>query len=178
MSFPLATTLRPALLPLLRAAPSLVYVDCGARAESENPLVEIFPEGRYIGFEPDEEECRRLNAAARPNYRFHPVALAGEAGEWPFHVTANPACSSLYAPDSPVPGRLRGVDGFLTPERVVRLRTRDTWTPFWPPSARTRSIVWSWIPRDRSWTSCAARPWPWTGRSWPSRPSVSSCRST
>ncbi|NMC49424.1 MAG: FkbM family methyltransferase [Desulfovibrio sp.] len=129
MSYRFATTLRPALLPLLSAAPRLVYVDCGARAESANPLVDIFPEGRYIGFEPDEEECRRLNAAARPNYRFHPVALAGEAGELPFHVTANPACSSLYAPDPLSLADYEGVDGFLTPERTVRLRT-DTLDAF------------------------------------------------
>jgi FkbM family methyltransferase len=119
----LAQTLRAPLLPLLREAPDLTYVDCGARAESENPLVELFPKGRYIGFEPDAEECQRLNAAAKAKYRFHPVALSGATGEMPFHVTRNPACSSLYAPDPQSLADYEGVDGVLDPQRTILLPT-------------------------------------------------------
>lgn len=51
------------------------------------------------GFEPDAEECASLNAAARPDETYHPVALGGYTGEATLHVTLDPGSSSLLPPD-------------------------------------------------------------------------------
>lgn len=53
-----------------------------------------------VGFEPDAEECRRLNAGAGPDERFLPVALRGAAGRRAFYLCRHPGCSSLYPPNT------------------------------------------------------------------------------
>lgn len=78
---------------------NFVYVDCGARGESSQPLLNAFSEARYIGFEPDAEECDRLVQQAPEGYSFFPVAVGKQTGSATFYVTQNPGCSSLYVPN-------------------------------------------------------------------------------
>ena len=89
------------------------------------------PGVRVIGFDPDEEECRRLeqqtgNSAAA---RFVPVALGSQAGPARLHLTAEPACSSLYPPDVGLI-ETRPALVVITPvgETDVDLVTLDAWT--------------------------------------------------
>lgn len=54
---------------------------------------------RLHGFEPDPEECAKLNAEARPGEHYHPFALGDREGEATLYVTRDPGSSSLYRPD-------------------------------------------------------------------------------
>lgn len=79
----------------------LIYVDGGARGDSANGLVEAIPGSRYVGFEPDAEECARLSRAARPGYAYYPVALGARAEDRrTLYITRNPACSSFFRPNA------------------------------------------------------------------------------
>lgn len=95
------TPLRRALRALVGAQP-LVYLDCGARAGKMPRGFRALGDSAYVGFEADAEECARLNDAARPHHRFVQAFLAGSAGRRPFHLTASPACASLFAPNEDV----------------------------------------------------------------------------
>ena len=94
-------------------------MDVGAR-EGLDPRWKRFESAlELIAFEPDPEECARLNrAAASLPYpaRFLPHAVWREASEEvPFHVVNWPVASSIYAPNEdflrPFPEAHRPVRG-------------------------------------------------------------------
>ena len=76
------------------------YVDIGARAVKQNPFVQTFQSAQYVGFELDLAECERLNALGIPKHKFYTRALGRENEVRTIYVTRNPACSSLYEPNS------------------------------------------------------------------------------
>ena len=79
----------------------LLLVDVGARGGPEEPWRSLSPEVlRVVGFEPDAEECERLNAAAAPGRRFLPVALWDSERDVDVHVADVPTCSSVHPPNS------------------------------------------------------------------------------
>jgi FkbM family methyltransferase len=62
-------------------------------------LLEYFPSSKVIGFEIEEEVCKKMNAKARDGIKFYPYAL-GEANEKrKLYVTQHPMCCSLYKPN-------------------------------------------------------------------------------
>jgi FkbM family methyltransferase len=61
---------------------------------------------RVVGFEPDEEECRRLQAE-RPGDVFLPVALWSAPGTVDVHVAEFPGCTSVHPPNFPMLERYR-----------------------------------------------------------------------
>lgn len=77
-----------------------VVVDVGCRwgfAEDFLPAIDKF---LIYGFDPDQEECRRLNAHySSPTIKAVPMALGGETCKKTLYLTQEPACSSLYKPD-------------------------------------------------------------------------------
>ncbi|PIP37489.1 MAG: hypothetical protein COX19_16635 [Desulfobacterales bacterium CG23_combo_of_CG06-09_8_20_14_all_51_8] len=77
-----------------------LYVDCGARNEFNNLLVEMLPTAKYIGFEPDRQECDRLVRLAKQGYSYYPVALGKSAEKRSLYITSNSACSSLLQPNN------------------------------------------------------------------------------
>ena len=83
----------------------LAVVDVGARW---GVLPELQPIERLVsavGFDPDAEECERLNAEARERglqQRFLPHFVAGTDGPRTFHLTRKPASSSLLEPNRPL----------------------------------------------------------------------------
>ena len=85
---------------IMHFLPPLAFVDVGARAVKQNRFVKEFPHALYIGFEPDIEECKRLNALNIEKHQFYPQALGSKSESRTLYVTRNPACSSLYEPDS------------------------------------------------------------------------------
>jgi FkbM family methyltransferase len=97
-------------------------VDVGARWGMQDAWYRIPPLARLVGFEPDQEECARLNRQARQHgeidHRYVPKALGSHTGPATLHVTADPACSSLYEPDPQLPDRYPGLN-------VIRLRGRQ-----------------------------------------------------
>lgn len=84
-----------------------IYVHCGARGDSKNPLVEAMSSVYYVGFEPDPEECARLMRAAGRRYYYFPVAVGKCSGTRTLYLTSNPACSSLLAPNAAFFGRFK-----------------------------------------------------------------------
>ena len=84
-------------MPFLRP---LIYLDVGAREMKRSRFVEAFPESKYIGFELDVEECKRLNALGFKRHKFYAEALGRRCETRTIYVTRNPACSSLYEPNS------------------------------------------------------------------------------
>ncbi len=78
---------------------SFVYVDCGARGESNHAFVSAFPGVQYIGFEADPSEAARVQVDVKNGGRIFPVALGDSKASLPFYMTRNPACSSFLEPD-------------------------------------------------------------------------------
>jgi len=71
-------------------------------ASGSNPI-ESFVSA--VGFDPDAEECERLNTAARERgvrQRFLPYLVAGADGRRTFQVTRKQASSSLLEPNRPL----------------------------------------------------------------------------
>lgn len=83
----------------------LVVVDVGARGGVEW-FWQVFGEGvRIVAFEPDPVECARLQATAKKNVTYLPLALAAERGTRTFHVTQSGATGSFYPSDPAWCGR-------------------------------------------------------------------------
>jgi FkbM family methyltransferase len=88
------------LAAFLRGNP-IQLVDAGARGEPEPPWNGLDPGVlEIIGFEPDADECVRLNAAAPAGRRYLPVALWSADGEIDIHVASTPSCSSVLPPNA------------------------------------------------------------------------------
>ncbi len=90
---------RPPLLPDICGRIPFVYVMCGARGERAKPLVEALPQARFVGFEPDAEECARLNQASAPRYTYYNVAAGRREEARTLYVTRDPDCISLLPPN-------------------------------------------------------------------------------
>ncbi len=84
----------------------LVLVDAGARggiAQKWEPLTGVM---KVIGFEPDENECTRLNKVSASNQHYLPLALCNRKGTIHLNLTRNPACCSIFEPNYPLINRL------------------------------------------------------------------------
>jgi FkbM family methyltransferase len=86
---------------------SVNVIDVGARGGAGDAWYRLSPLARLIGFEPDAEECARLNRqVARPGAeRYVAAALGRHSGPAEFHRTRAAMCSSLYRPDPEVSDR-------------------------------------------------------------------------
>jgi FkbM family methyltransferase len=90
----------PQLAAALAGDP-IVLVDAGARGEPDPPWAGLGPDVlSIIGFEPDADECERLNARAPAGRRYLPIALWSQEGEIEVHIAATPSCSSVPAPNA------------------------------------------------------------------------------
>ncbi len=84
-----------------------------------------------VGFDPDPEECARLNAAAvdPERERYEPFALGATAGSAELHLTRDPQSSSLYAPN---PAAIERYPELWRHEptrtEAIALTTIDDWT--------------------------------------------------
>ena len=80
--------------------PILTMVDVGCRWGPDARWAALDPHLQFVGFDPDPVECRELAARlGNPRYSFVPAALGSSPGTRTLHVTAEPACSSLFPPD-------------------------------------------------------------------------------
>lgn len=114
------------LMPLLSP---LTYVDAGARAVKHNRFVGTFKQARYIGFELDAYECKRLNALGIQRHQFYPLALGRTAELRTLYVTRNPVNSSLYEPNSKEIYRFMecGPQFDLQDEKSIETVSLDDW---------------------------------------------------
>jgi FkbM family methyltransferase len=89
----------PFLRDLLNEHP-FVVVDVGASGGMSGKWSSMEVPLRYVGFEPDEDEYKKLVARADPTRETYlNMGIAGEEGNVDFHVTRMQACSSLLAPN-------------------------------------------------------------------------------
>lgn len=107
----------------------LVIVDIGCRwgfAEKFTHKKACF---RIFGFDPDREECARLNALYDdPLISIVPVGLAGISGNRTLYVTQEPACSSLLPPDPELTENCRALHcARHVKSVVVETTTLDSW---------------------------------------------------
>jgi FkbM family methyltransferase len=79
-----------------------VLIDVGARGALDLPWQALDSESlRVIGFEPDDNECKRLNIGQK-NRVYFPYALWSEPGKVTVHVASTPSCSSVHPPNMDV----------------------------------------------------------------------------
>ncbi len=102
---------------------SITVVDVGARWGANEAWYRLKPLVNLIGFEPDVEECARLNQGADTHEKFYPLALGSHAGAATLYVTVNPASSSLYKPSQQILERFPDLAANLAvvSEQPVRL---------------------------------------------------------
>jgi FkbM family methyltransferase len=105
-----------------------VVIEAGARWGLDERWKRLGDDVRLIGFEPDEEECARLNATA-DGVEYVPLALGAEVGDATLYLTVEPACASMYPPDPdavaerPEHGRVSAPIG----ETTMRVTTLERW---------------------------------------------------
>lgn len=111
----------------------LTVVDVGARWGAADTWAVLSPHVHVYGFDPDEEECARLNQlAAERSPRLEtyvPAALGSTSETVTLYETKQPACSSIYPP---LESLVRTVpvlaeDIVTVAEHQVTLRTLDDW---------------------------------------------------
>jgi len=79
--------------------PEIIYVICGARGETSHPYLRALQQLKFIGFEPDPEEHRRLASQAAPGFTYFNAAVAARDERRVLYVTRNAVCSSLLPPN-------------------------------------------------------------------------------
>jgi FkbM family methyltransferase len=75
----------------------LVLFDVGARGGAFEGWERLGSKAHIIGFEPDGEECARLNGLGG-NVQYLPCALGETEGVLDINIAVEPACSSAYPP--------------------------------------------------------------------------------
>ena len=106
----------------------LVAMDIGARRGFVADLLPIATAVDAVGFEPDQDECDRLNRAARDqsgpwrSLRFLPTALAREAGQRDLHVTRAGGTSSMLMARPGIGARYVRED-YFTVEHTAKVDT-------------------------------------------------------
>ena len=106
----------------------LTVIDIGARGGVEDHWSQLGTGVRLYGFEPDEEECDRLNHGDDRVATYIPLALGSSTGEQRFYVTKDPFCSSLFPPiDELVRERPRLTDMSVREVTTIQTQTIDDW---------------------------------------------------
>lgn len=78
----------------------IVLADAGARGELHEPWAGLNENVIYvIGFEPDENECNRLNSLQSRNRLYVPNALWSFEGRVNLHLASEPSTSSVHPPN-------------------------------------------------------------------------------
>ena len=80
----------------------IVLADVGARGGIHSKWNLPGESIRVLGFEPDLEECKRLNEKSGKNHTYFPIALYNIKGTIELNVGQNPATSSIYLPNFPL----------------------------------------------------------------------------
>ncbi len=100
-------------------------VDVGARGGFEGHWSFYGDQIKLIGFEPDIEECERLNQrTSLTENRYFPIALHQNRGKRPFYVTAYLPASGFYQPDMKFWRRFPDEKN-LTLNKIVEVDTID-----------------------------------------------------
>lgn len=118
-------------LPAVCNAP-FTMAEVGARdTPLDRAIAHAFPQLQVIGFEPDIEECRRLELLHGEPHRFFPVAVGARTEMRTFYRARYPWYSSLLLPDHELLNDYwEGVLRFGTAERAeISVVDLDTFLP-------------------------------------------------
>lgn len=78
----------------------ILCIDAGARWGADQAFMALKDEATIFCFDPDPEECARLQALEKSGkVHYVPLALSSDGSTLALHVTREPACSSVYPPD-------------------------------------------------------------------------------
>ena len=104
----------------------IVIVDVGSRGGFNPEWQFLGDRAKIFCFEPDESECERLAANARPGVTYVPWALAGNSGEATLYETKLSASTGLYKTNMSYFSRLLNRDnGIVVGESRVTVRKLD-----------------------------------------------------
>jgi len=104
----------------------ITLVDVGARGGYLDLWKLFGDQSRIIGFEPDLQECERLNASAARNVTYLPTALGSRHESRKFFTTRYPGASGFFRGDTAFVKRLLLSDCFQTvKETTLELRPLD-----------------------------------------------------
>lgn len=102
----------------------IIIIDVGSRGGFNSEWRVFGSQAKIFGFEPDQDECARLNAQAPPNVTYIPCALGGANGPAILYHTKLAASSGLYRTNMEYFGRLLNRDnGVTVAEREISVRT-------------------------------------------------------
>ena len=62
-------------------------------------LLNHFPSSKIIGFELEDEVCKKMNNEAQSGVKYYPYALGKSNEKRNLYITEHPMCSSLYEPN-------------------------------------------------------------------------------
>lgn len=105
-------------------------LDVGARWADTPAWWRIDPVANLVGFEPDADECTRLNEKSDSprKERYLPLALGATRQESVLYQTAEPACASLYPPDETLAERFPQLSAIrLRGSKTISLMPLDEW---------------------------------------------------
>jgi FkbM family methyltransferase len=115
------------LLDLVAADFEIRIVDVGAGFSGEDldAYDALMQRGvvTVTGFEPNLEECDRMNAAQSPRHRFLPYFI-GDGTERVFQQTNRGMTSSLYEPNTPLLQKFQNLAELVTPVSTQTVQTR------------------------------------------------------
>ncbi len=104
----------------------LIIVDVGARGGLEYHWANYGNAIQFMGFEPDAEECKKLNDSLPPQSKskFYPVALYKDKGTHDFYEQVSPAACGLYRRDPEIVNRFPAGELFEV-TKISRIKTTD-----------------------------------------------------
>lgn len=113
------------LAALLPELPSLQIVDVGAMEIGDPDYAALLslPGSKVIGFEPNPEECARINAKQGTAHRFVPT-FVGDGRTRTFHWCEWAATSSLYAPHRKLLDRFSDVGELVVTKETSQVETK------------------------------------------------------
>lgn len=113
-------------LDLLRSANEITYLDLGCSGGLDHRWDVIKNRVNYIGFDPNEEECNRLDSLPHSyqSAKYLPYAVAGSTDKNILYITESLYCTSLLPPNEPWLSRFEFKDLF----RVLEKKEVDCYT--------------------------------------------------
>lgn len=104
----------------------IAVVDVGVRGGINSRWNLLSQNIKVLGFEPDLEECKRLNKGAGNNHTYFPIALYNKEGTIEINITRSPAASSIYLPNFSLMDRFPNSDDLKTVKLIeVQCNTLD-----------------------------------------------------
>jgi FkbM family methyltransferase len=107
----------------------IVVIDVGCRWGFAEKFLHEVDEVQLYGFDPDQEECERLQAIYKDKrVKLVPLGLAKKSGNYTLYRTKEPACSSMYPPDKFLTENYPSLDcAKLINETVFKAESLNEW---------------------------------------------------